>query len=65
MADKLGFICFYGSARFEVYAVSLFAAKQAAVAHFQQGRRGKIKEHMVSVVLAEKNGETVLQSTCL
>lgn len=51
-----GYICFYERARWECYAESSYAAQQKAVAHFNPA---KSKRHMVSVVLAEKGGETV------
>lgn len=52
-----GYVCFYGSQRFECRASSLYAAKLLAVAHF---KAPKSKQHMVSVTLAEKNGEQIV-----
>lgn len=55
-----GYIGFYNGKQCEVYATSSFAAHKLAVAEFQKaaGRR-KIKPHLVTVVLAEINGEQV------
>jgi hypothetical protein len=51
-----GYIAFFNGRRHELHADSLFAAKQKAVAHF----KAKPKQaHMVSVVLAEKEGQQV------
>lgn len=58
-----GYVCFYNGARHETYASSLYEAKCNAVSHFQaQAGRRKIKEHMVSVTLAEKAGKQVTHS---
>lgn len=54
-----GYISFYNGKRHEVHADSLYAAKQKAVAHFKVTPK---KEHMVSVVLAELNGEQVVHT---
>lgn len=51
-----GYIALYGDKRHELYAESLYAAKQAAVAHFKPP---KSRVHNVTVHLAEINGETV------
>jgi hypothetical protein len=51
-----GYIAFFNSKRIEVYAASLYAAKFEAVRIFKPR---KSQEHMVSVVLAEVNGEQV------
>lgn len=51
-----GYIAFYSGRRHELHADSLFAAKQKAVAHFKVKPK---QAHMVSVVLAEKDGEQV------
>ena len=56
-----GYVCFYNGKRHELRAPSLYAAKQAAVRHFKTPRS---KEHMVSVVLAERpDGTEVVHST--
>jgi hypothetical protein len=52
-----GYIAFYNGKRFEVYAESLISAKEKAVEYFKPA---KSKRHMVSVMLAEKNGEPVV-----
>lgn len=54
---QLGYVAFYNGKRHELYAPSLYAAKLAAVAHFKPP---KSKAHMVSVVLAEKDGQPVV-----
>ena len=46
-----GFVCFYNSKRIEVYAPSMYAAKLKAIEQF---KAPKSKQHMVSVVLAER-----------
>ena len=51
-----GYIALYGDKRHELYAESLYAAKQAAVAHFKPP---KSRVHNVSVHLAESDGQTV------
>ena len=51
-----GYIAFYNSKRIEVYAESLYAAKLEAVRIFKPR---KSQEHMVSVTLAEIDGEQV------
>jgi hypothetical protein len=53
-----GYIALYQGRRHELHADSLYAAKQAAVAHF---KAPKSKQHLVTVHLAEVDGETVTQ----
>jgi hypothetical protein len=53
---KLGYICLYGSLRWEVRSDSSYHARELAIAHF---RPPKSKRHLVSVHLAEIDGETV------
>ena len=55
-----GYICFYNGKRLEVYAETLYAAKLKAIEQFKPA---KSKSHMVSVTLAEKDGEQVIHST--
>jgi hypothetical protein len=55
-----GFKAFYGGKEIEIYAETALAAKQKAVAAFKVSPK---KQHMVSIVLCEKNGETVTHST--
>ena len=54
-----GYIAFFNGKRHELHAESLYAAKQAAVAHFKPA---KTKQHMVSVMLAERGGEPVVHT---
>ncbi len=54
-----GYKAFYNSKSIELYAESLFAAKEKAVAVFKPP---KSKRHMVSVVLCEKGGEVVVHN---
>lgn len=52
----LGYIGFFNGRREEFLADSLYEAKQQAVEHFSPP---KSRVHLVSVTLAEKDGETV------
>ncbi len=52
-----GYVAFYNGRRIEIYADNLYAAKLKAIEAFKAPLR---KQHMVSVVLAEKNGESVI-----
>jgi hypothetical protein len=56
MSDLCGYVAFYQNKRHELYAESLYAAKLKAIEHFKPP---KSKQHMVSVILAEKNGKEV------
>lgn len=51
-----GYICFYSGKRVEIMADTLYAAKLKAIAALKVP---KSKQHMVSVTLAEKEGEQV------
>jgi hypothetical protein len=53
-----GYIALYQGRRHELYADSLYAAKLAADAYFKPP---KSKRHLVTVHLAEVDGETVTQ----
>ena len=56
-----GYACFYYGKRHELRAIDMHAAKQAAVRHFKAPRS---KEHMVTVMLAERaDGSKVVHST--
>lgn len=55
-----GYIAFYNGKKIEILAKSLYDAKKLAVATFKVSLK---KSHMVSVVLAEKDGEPVTHST--
>lgn len=54
--NTYGYVAIYGARRHELYANSLFEARQKAVEHFRPRKRDA---HMVTVVLAEKNGKTI------
>ena len=54
-----GYIAFFGSKQIELYASSLYEAKQKAIAQFNPP---KSKQHMVSVMLAEKDGHSVVHT---
>ncbi len=55
-----GYVAFYNRQTKEIYAASLYAAKLEAIRLFKVR---KSQEHMVSVVLAEKEGQPVVHST--
>ena len=55
-----GYIAFYNQKRTEIYAETLYEAKQKAVAYFKVRPK---QQHTVSVMLAERNGEQVTHST--
>jgi hypothetical protein len=57
-AGTYGYIALYQSKRYELHAASSYAAWQAAVAHFKVRSS---KAHLVTVHLAEVDGETVTQ----
>lgn len=52
-----GYVCFYGSKRVEIYANSQYGAKKELIAQLQIP---KSKQHMISVILAEKDGNQVI-----
>ena len=54
-----GYICFYKNQRTEVYAETMFKAKDQAIKHFKVGPK---QEQHVHVHLAEKNGEPVIHT---
>ena len=54
--SQFGYVCFYQGKQWEVYAKSSFAAYELAVAHFKPP---KSKQWLVSVMLAEKDGQSV------
>ncbi len=51
-----GYVAFYKDRQADVYANTLYEAKQRAVAYFKPGK----KEHLVSVMIAEKDGQPVV-----
>ena len=53
-----GYIALYQSRRTEIYAASLYEAKEKALAFFKPP---KSRKHLVSVHLAEVDGEPVTQ----
>ncbi len=55
-----GYMAFYSRQQIELYAPSLYEAKQQAVKHF---RPAKSKEHMVHVYLAETSDGTPVDQT--
>ena len=55
-----GYKAFYNGKTWDIHADSLYAAKQAAIKVICPPRS---KEHMVSVVLCEKEGKPVEVST--
>lgn len=52
-----GYVAFFNGKREEIYAETLYDAKQKAIAIFKPRKK---QEHMVSVMLAEKDGEVVI-----
>jgi hypothetical protein len=57
-AGSCGYVCFsHNGKEAEVYANSSYEAQRLAVAYFKPP---KSKKHLVHVMLAEKNGETVV-----
>lgn len=54
-----GYIAFYNQRRIEIYAASLFEAKQLAVTQF---KAPKSKQHMIAVMLAEIEGKPVVHT---
>ena len=54
-----GYISIFNGKKIELYADSLYEAKKKAIRYF---RPNKKQEHNVLVVLAEKNGEVVIQN---
>jgi len=61
-----GYVCFWNGERCEVHAETMFAAKDKAIAEFQrQAGRKRVKGHMVSVVLGERDGEQVVHDPAI
>lgn len=54
-----GYVAFYNGQRLEVYAKDLWAAKQQVI---EKLKAPKSKQHMVSVMLAEKDGHSVVHT---
>lgn len=56
-----GYVAFYAGSRLELYAASLYEAKQQAIALFgNQCKRKKVKPEQVTVWLAEIDGSPVV-----
>jgi hypothetical protein len=51
-----GYVCFYKNSRLEVYANTSYEAQQKAADQLNVKPK---QRHMISVVLAEKNGQQV------
>ena len=62
MTTKLGYVCFFNGKRIEIFADSMFQAREHAEKVFKPS---KSKKHMISVILAEIDGKPVIQSTNL
>ena len=58
-----GYICLLGTHRAEVYAETSYAAQQLALQEFKtKFPRRRIVGHQITVILAERAGETILQT---
>lgn len=55
-----GYIFFFDGKRVEIYADSLYEAKQKALDHFKPA---KSKQHMVHGMIAECNGVPIVHTT--
>jgi hypothetical protein len=55
-----GYIAFFNGRKTEVHAHDLYSAKQKAIEFFKPR---KSQAHMVSVMLAEKDGKPVVHNT--
>ena len=64
-SGSLGYVCFFKSERIDVYAESMFEAKQTAIKNFKTLKNVKKESHLVHCHLAEKDGKVVLQSTVI
>lgn len=53
-----GYIAIFNSKKIEIYANSLYEAKQKAIKYFRPNKR---QEHNILVVLAEKDNKPVEQ----
>lgn len=54
-----GYVAFFNGKRMDIYAETLYEAKLEALEVFKPA---KSKRHLVSVILAEKDGETVVHA---
>ena len=54
-----GYVAIFGSKQTEIYASSLYDAKQKAMAYFKPSKK---KEYLVSIMLATVKGEQVIHS---
>lgn len=57
--DSYGYVCLYGNKRVEIHASSAYEATLLALAHFEVPIKQK---HMLSVILAEKNGKPLVHT---
>ena len=60
-----GYICYWKTKKVEIHADTSYGAQQKAVVEFQKlAGRKKVKEHDITVMLAEKDGQQVTHNTC-
>lgn len=57
-----GYIGFYNQQRIEIYAVSLYAAKLQTIEIFKVKKN---KQHLITVMLAEKNGTPIVHNPAI
>lgn len=57
MEQEFGYIAMFNGKRIELYAPSLYAAKLEAIKQFKAPKK---KENLISVMLAEKDGQPVI-----
>lgn len=57
--NTYGYVALYNGRRYECFAPNLYAAKLKAIAAFNAPRS---KQHLITVMLAEVNGEPYLHS---
>lgn len=58
--NQFGYLCFYQAKQHALYAKSSFEAYEKAIEHF---KAPKSKQWLVSVHLAEKQGQPVIHTT--
>lgn len=57
--NQFGYLCFYQAKKHAVFAKTSFEAYEKAIEHF---KAPKSKQYLVSVHLAEKNGQAVVHT---
>lgn len=57
--DTYGYVCLYGSKRVEIHASSAYEATLLALAQLKVPPK---QQHMLSVILAEKNGKPIVHT---